>query len=60
MKTFRFIGKRTYVEYFKIDVEAETKEEAEEIIEEGDYEEWGHSQEMIGSSEEIKYESEIL
>lgn len=59
MKTFRFIGKRTYVEYFKIDVEAETLEEAKEIIEDGDYEEYGHSQDFIGNSDEIEFEKEI-
>jgi len=60
MKTFRFEGKREYVEYFTIDVEAETLEEAQELIDGGDYEENDdHSQEFVGGSDEITFDSII-
>ena len=56
MKTFRFKGERQYVEYFTIDVEAETLEEAQEIIDEGEYEESDHNHDFIGGSDEIEFD----
>lgn len=60
MKTFRFEGQRKYVEYFTVDVDAETLEEAKEIIDNGDYEENDdHEQSFLGGSDEIKFIEEI-
>lgn len=59
MKTFRFIGKRTYVEYFKVDIEAETLEEAKEVLNEGDFDEYDHQQEFVSSSDEIEFDKEL-
>lgn len=59
MKTFRFQGKREYVEYFTIDVEAETLEEAQQMIDDGDYEESDHNQDFISDTDEIEFEKEL-
>lgn len=59
MKKFRFKGERQYIEYFTIDVEAETLEEAQKIVDEGEYEEYDHNHDFIGGSDEIEFESEI-
>lgn len=59
MKTFRFEGKREYVESFIIDVEAETLEEAQELIDGGYYEEKDHNQDFIGDSDEVIFDRVI-
>lgn len=56
MKTFRFKGERQYVEYFTVDVEAETLEEAQEIIDSGEYEESDHNHDFIDGSDEIEFD----
>ena len=43
MKTYRFKGERTYIETFTIDVEAESLEDAQEMVDGGDYEEYDHN-----------------
>jgi hypothetical protein len=55
MKKFTFTGVRSLDETFYIDIEAETLEEAQEIIDEGDYEEYNHRTEYVDGSEEIQY-----
>jgi hypothetical protein len=60
MKTFRFQGKREYVEYYTIDVQAESLEEAQQMIDYGEYEENDdHDQQFIGGSDDIKFSKEI-
>ena len=46
---------RTLDETFLIDVEAETLEEAQQMIDDGDYEEYDHRTEYVDGSEEIEY-----
>lgn len=59
MKTYRFKGERTYIETFLIDVEAESFEEAQEMIDEGDFEEYDHEQDFVGGSDSIEFEKEL-
>jgi len=60
MKTFRFEGKREYIEYYTIDVEAESLEEAQEMIDNGEYEDNDdHDQQFVGGSDEITFDCEI-
>jgi hypothetical protein len=59
MKTYVYKGERTYVEYFTIEVDAETREEADELVEGGDYEESGHYQDFVGDSDEIEFSHEV-
>jgi hypothetical protein len=60
MKTFRFTGLRTLDETFFIDVEAESLEEAQEIIDEGDgLDEYGHRTEYVDGSEEFEFLEEV-
>ena len=58
MKTFRFRGFRSIDEDFMIDVEAETLEEAQAMIDDGDYEEYGHTQNYVDGSDEIEYDGD--
>jgi hypothetical protein len=58
MKRFIYRGERTYIEHFNIVVEAETKEEADQMIEDGDYEESDHSQNFVGGSDDLEFELE--
>lgn len=60
MKTFIYRGERTYVETFIVKVDAETQDEADQMIEDGDYEEEGHSQEFVGDSDSLEFESMIV
>jgi len=53
MKKFTFYGVRTLDETFYIDIEADSLEEAEEMLEEGDYEEYGHRTDYVDGSEEF-------
>ena len=55
MKTFTFQGLRSLDETFLVDVEAETLEEAQQKIDDGDYEEYDHRTEYVDGSEEIEY-----
>jgi hypothetical protein len=59
MKTYRFKGERTYIETFTIDVEAESLEDAQEMVDGGDYEEYDHNQDFVGGSDSIEFEKEI-
>jgi hypothetical protein len=59
MKTYVYKGERTYVEYFTVEVDAESREEADELIEGGDYEETGHYQDFVGDSDEIEFSHEV-
>jgi hypothetical protein len=56
MKTYRFKGERQYIEYFDIEVEANSLEEAQELIDNGEYEEINHNQDFIGDSDEIEFD----
>jgi hypothetical protein len=56
MKIFRFKGERQYIEYFAVDVEAETLEEAQEIIDEGEYEESNHNHDFLYGTDEIEFD----
>jgi hypothetical protein len=57
MKTYRFLGERTHIEYFTIDIEAESLEEAQEILKEGEYDEYRHYQESVDGSEKIEFQA---
>lgn len=59
MKTFRFKGIRQIEEDFIIEVDAETLEEAQSMIDEGDFDEFGHQQSYVDGSEEIEFDEEV-
>ena len=54
MKKFTFIGVRTLDETFYVDIEAETLEEAYEMLDEGEYSEYDHRTEYVDGSEEFE------
>jgi hypothetical protein len=56
MKTFRFTGSRIVEETFLIDVSAETIEEAQNLIDEGDYEEFDHNHDLFGDGDKIEFD----
>jgi hypothetical protein len=60
MKTFRFNGVRTIDEFFTVEVQAESLEEAEKLIDEGDFDEFGHRQDYVDGSEEIEFDEEVV
>ena len=53
MKKFTFYGVRTLDEIFYVDIEAETLEEAYEILDEGEYKEYDHRTEYVDGTEEF-------
>lgn len=59
MKKYRFNGERQYIEYFTIEVEAESLEEAQEMVDDGDYEEFDHNQDFVGGSDIIEFDSVV-
>jgi hypothetical protein len=59
MKTFRFKGSRIIEETFLIDVEAETMEEAQSLVDNGDYEEFDHNHDSYGDGDEIEFDQII-
>ena len=59
MKTFRFRGFRSIDEDFTIDVDAESLEEAQKMIDDGNYDEYGHSQSYVDGSDEIEFDEEV-
>ena len=42
-----------------IDIEAETLEQAQQMIDDGDYDEYGHSQSYVDGSDEIEFDEEV-
>ena len=47
------------IEYFTIDVNAESKEEADELIDSGEYGEYDHNHDSLSLHDEIEFEEEI-
>lgn len=59
MKIYQFEGKRTCIEYYTIEVEAESFEEAQELVDNGDYEETDHETQCIDGEDSIEFIKEI-